>query len=624
MVPAPSRRSVLQALGVAGTLGPIAAATAGPFRRTTPGWVQGNLTGAEAAVVALQMEGCTCVFGIPGAQENELWDAFKARYLPYLLATHEFSAACMADGYARATGCPGVLCVVPGPGLTNALSGLGEALLDSVPIVALVGDVARGEKYRPFQVHCLDPVALLTPVTKGVFNVVHVSEIPHAIRQAYALARSGEPGPTAVVIPYNLLIETHHYHDAPLAPPTLPFDESAFQHAVELLSQRKLRIGLYVGQGCMEFGPLVTQVAELLQAPVATSVSGKGVIAETHPLAVGWGFGPHATRTAEHIFAGSVDHPYSGIDCLLAIGVKFAEVSTGFYSNPQPKHVIHVDANANNLGKILRTDVCVHADAGMFCQRLLNCADSIARPTNEKLVHTIHCAKEAERKLNATSVGKHGVDPMALVLALRRNLCAEAALFVDVTLSEHLAAEAFTTTHSRTYFEPTDNQSMGWSIPAALGAQQACPGRQVATLTGDGCFLMSALEVTTAVRAGLPVKFFLLDDQVYQYMQRLQLAAYRRTTATILPKLDYAAFAQYAGVHYVEIHSPQGLDAGIQAALQHPGSVLVRVATDYTNRKVRWIEAVRARFTKELSPGQKMRFLSRLSARTLSPRTQND
>src|SRR5262249_13398719 len=128
--------------------------------------------------------------------------------------------------------------------------------------------------------------------------------------------------------------------------------------------------------------------------------------------------------------------------------------------------------------------------------------------------------------------------------ALRCALPEDGLLFVDVTVSEHLAAEGYLTCHPRTYFCPTDNQSMGWSIPAALGAQAAFPGRAVATLTGDGCFLMSAMEISTAARAGLPVKFFILDDQAYQYMQVLQKPAYLRTTATTLARLDYAALAK--------------------------------------------------------------------------------
>src|SRR5262249_4850637 len=140
-------------------------------RQAEAGWVTGHLTGAQAVVETLLRLGVECVYGIPGAQENELWDALKSRHLPYLLVTHEFSAATMADGYARTKGKPGVLCVVPGPGLTNALSGIGEALLDSVPLVCIVGDVANGDHYRPFQVHELRHADLLRPVTKAVYSV---------------------------------------------------------------------------------------------------------------------------------------------------------------------------------------------------------------------------------------------------------------------------------------------------------------------------------------------------------------------------------------------------------------------------------------------------------------------
>ena len=163
-----SRRGLFQGAAAVGTVA-AASAAAGPVARVRqnnhPGWVFGRMTGAEALVEALKLEGVGCVYGIPGAQENELWDTFKDKDLPYLLVTHEFSAACMADAYVRSTGRPGVLCVVPGPGLTNSLTGIGEALLDGVPLVCVVGDVARGDKYRPFQVHELPNVDRARSVT---------------------------------------------------------------------------------------------------------------------------------------------------------------------------------------------------------------------------------------------------------------------------------------------------------------------------------------------------------------------------------------------------------------------------------------------------------------------------
>jgi acetolactate synthase-1/2/3 large subunit len=609
-----SRRGLLKTLAVAPGIAALlpAATDAGPIKARAPhddGWIAGRMTGAQATVAALHQQDVGCVFGIPGAQENELWDTFKARGLPYLLVTHEFSAACMADGYARATGCPGVLCVVPGPGVTNSLSGLGEALLDSVPVVAIVGDVGNGQHAKPFQVHSLNNSALLQPVTKGVFPVRCVAEIPCAIQQAFALATSGEPGPTAVVIPYNLFLEAHDFRVPPPPAPALPWDPVAAGRAIQLLADRRLRIGIYAGLGCMDHAEQLLQVTELLQAPLATSVSGKGVIPETHPLAVGWGYGPQGTRMAEAAF--------NDVDCILAIGVRFSEVATGFYSNPQPRKMIQVDANPDNLGRVLKTDVCVPADSGLFLDAVLAEADRLRRSPDAALRGRIQKQKAADCRDHSRVYAECGADPMALILALRRALPEEGMLFVDVTLSEHLAAEAYTVCRPRTYFNPTDNQAMGWSIPAAIGAQRAFPDRPVATLTGDGCFLMSAMEVTTAGRACLPVKFFVLDDHAYHYMQELQHPAYMRTTATILARLDYAAMAQGFGVAYQEILSTAQLDAGVRNALCYPGPVLVRVATDYQKRPIRWIKAVKKKYTDGLTFDQKARFLARIGTRAL-------
>ncbi len=615
-----SRRDLLRSVvlpGVATLLQSQPLAATGPLHlHEQLGTVSGLHTGARALVDTLLAEGVECVYGIPGAQENELWDTMKTRGLEYLLVTHEFSAAAMADGYARVTGKPGVLCIVPGPGITNALTGIAEALLDSIPLVCLVGDVARGKKYRPFQVHDMNQGALLEPVCKEVIELRHAAEIPGCVRRAFQIAQAGEPGPVAVVIPYDLLIETYHYNDPPLAPCGSPWDEAAFQSALCLLSQPKLRVGIYAGQGCMDYSGQLAQVAESLQAPVATSVSGKGVIAGNHPLAVGYGYGPQGARTAEVAF--------QSIDLLLAIGVKFSEVSTAFYADPQPRQVIHVDANPNNLGRVLKTNVCVPADAGAFLSRLLESSDSIRRCADTGLTQRICALKQADSRKHAEIYAKCGADPMAFLLALRRSLCPNALVFVDVTMTEHWAAEAFEVYEPRTYFNPVDNQAMGWSIPAALGAQKVRPGRQVVTVTGDGCLLMTALEMSTAAREGLPVKFFILDDQAYGYMQRLQKSAYLRTTATALAHLDYPSLAKALGLGYVEAHQTCEVEGVIQMALNTPGPVLARIVIDYDKRPVRWLDAVKGRFTKELNTQQKMRFVSRMGIRSLEFHKVND
>ncbi len=574
------------------------------------------MSGARALVEALICEGVPCVFGIPGAQENELWDEMKGRGLGYLLVTHEYSAACMADGVARSTGRPGVICIVPGPGLTNALTGIGEALLDSVPMVCIIGDVARGDHYHPFQLHEIPQAGLIQQVTKGMFTPTCVADIPVMVGQAFQLAMSGEPGPTAVVVASNLLTETNRFYCPPPGPPEVPFDEAAFACALDLLRNRRLRVGIYAGMGCMDYSASLTKMAELLQAPVATSVSGKGVIDDCHPLAVGWGYGPQGTRTAENAF--------KAVDVVLAVGVRYSEVSTASYAIPPHRCLIQVDANPNNIGRVVKPSVCVNADAGLFFERVLAAADDVVRPPDAALAGRIRDWKAAEAKERCRRYARCGADPMLFLLALRKATCPDALTFVDVTCAEHWAAEAYTVCQPRTYFNPTDNQAMGWSIPAAIGAQRVHAGRQVVTVTGDGCFLMTAMEISTAARECLPVKFFVLDDQAYHYMQVFQEKAYRRTTATILARLDYAALAKGFGVEYMEIDCDKDLEGGVRAALEQPGPVLTRIVTDYGKRPIRWLDAVRSRYIDELSREQKVRFLARLGSRALELHPNSD
>jgi acetolactate synthase I/II/III large subunit len=610
-----SRRDVLKltaASGLATSLGAQPAQAAQRLFGNHAGWITGKMTGAAALTEALRQEGCNIVFGIPGAQENELWDTFKSLQLPYHLVTHEFSAAAAADGFARSTGRPGVICVVPGPGVTNTLTVLGEALLDSVPIVCIVGDVARGERYRPFQIHSLPNVCLMQNVCKQVMDVHTVSAIPLAIRQAFQCACAGEPGPVAVVVPYNLLIESHLFSCGPLAPAPIPVDDANFQRALPLLCDQRLRIGIYAGLGCMDHSPALVRVAEMLQAPVATSLSGKGVIPEDHPLAVGWGYGAQGTCAAEQVF--------KNVDVVLAIGVRFSEVSTGFYGLPQHRHLIHVDINPDNLGRIMRTQVCINEDAGYFLNRLLQCTPPLNRPGNQRLVDFICARKTADFRKHHEICASACCDPMAFILALRRCSDPDAMVFLDATVSQFWAGEAFTATGPRTWFIPTDNQAMGWSIGAAIGGQRAFPFRQSLTITGDGCFLMSAMEISTAARECLPVKFFVLDDQAYQFMQKLQCPAYQRTTATILARLNYRALAEGFGVGYQEITCNGDLEPCIRGALMHPGPVLTRVVVDYRNRPIRWVSAVRDRYSQELTNEQKIRFAARIGSRAIDPR----
>jgi acetolactate synthase-1/2/3 large subunit len=176
----------------------------------------------------------------------------------------------------------------------------------------------------------------------------------------------------------------------------------------------------------------------------------------------------------------------------------------------------------------------------------------------------------------------------------------------------------------RRYFAPADNQSMGWAIPAALGAQRVRPERQVVCITGDGCFLMSAMEMSSAARAGLPVKFFVLDDGAYHYMQMLQEPVYRRTTATEIAHIDYAAFARSVGLGFDQIADNADVVSGLLRALASPGPVLTQVKVSYEGREIRWLSALRAQYLKKMARSQKVRLAARIGVRTLCRQPDSD
>lgn len=578
--------------------------------------VRGRMSGAAAAAAAITYEQVPCVFGVPGAQNNEFWDAMKSAGVPYLLVSHEGSASVMADASARVTGKVGVFSVVPGPGLTNAMTGIGEALHDSVPIVGLVTDVLRTPGAPIGQVHGLPNAALLRPICKAVLEVTHQGQIPSLIHQAHHLARCGEPGPVCIVIPYNFLNEVWDYDNPPPPPPPLPFDEAAYRKALRVLGDRSQKVGIYAGQGCLDCGPALVAAAEMLQAPVATSVSAKGVIPDSHPLAVGWGYGPYGTRAAEKAF--------QQVDVVLAVGVKFSEVSTANYSVPRHPKLIHVDANPANLGKNLPTCVAVHADAPLFLNRLNADAPAVQRPVQLAVHQQIARGRQQDQRINSRIEVRHAVDPMHFYWQLRQCLHQEDLLFVDVTASVHWASEVVDVPGPRRYFTPTDNQSMGWAIPAAIGAQRVRLDRKVVAVAGDGCFLMSGLEASTAARAHLPVKFFVLDDGVYHYMQMLQQPVYGRTTATEIARIDHQALAKALGLGYVCIHRNEDLNAGIGQALTMPGPVLTRVEIQYGRREIRWLKALKSSYLDHLSTRQTMRLATRAAARAANPLLQDD
>ena len=482
-----------------------------------------------------------CVFGIPGPRTTSSGTPSRPTASPYLLVAHEASASVMADASARATGEVGVFCVVPGPGLTNAMTGIGEALYDSVPIVGHHHRRRPGARRPIGQVHGLPNAALVRPIVKAVIEVRHQAEIPGAIFQAFRVARAGRAGPGRRPDPVPALHGGLGLRPAGAAPLPRSIRRGRLSPQVARPPARPSAPGRDLRRaGLRRCRPVADRRRR--DAPGAGGHLGQrqGCIPDAHPLAVGWGYGKQGTRAAEAAF--------KDVDLVLAIGVRYSEVSTANYAIPQHDTLIHVDINPQNLGRNVPAHVCLCADARVFLDRLM--ADAPGHPPRPL------SAALAEDSRASAGRPLRGSDGRGFQTASTRcsswASCAaalgpEELIFVDVTASTHWAAEAIEVQGPRRYFTPADNQSMGWAIPAAIGAQLVRPDRQVVCVTGDGCFLMSAMEMSSAARAGLPVKFFVFDDGAYHYMQMLQEPVFRRTTATEIARIDYRGVRQGCG-----------------------------------------------------------------------------
>ena len=314
-------------------------------------------SGAHLAVYAMEQIGVKYTFGIPGVHNTELYDALNnSEFITPILVTHEGSAAFMADAISRTTDSIGTLAIVPAAGVTHAMSGIGEAYLDGVPMLVITGGIRR-DTGRAFQLHDIDQMKLCAGITKKAFLPKTHEAIVPTIYEAYETAISGEPGPVLVELSGDLQLFTGEVDEIPPYRSSVnhpSIDAQKIAAAVRLLTQAKCP-GLYLGWGARDAVPQTKILADLLQAPVATTLQGLSVFPANHPLHTGMGFGPSAVPAAQKAFADC--------DCLLAVGVRFAELATGSYGMPVPKNLIHIDINPNVFNKNYPAQVAIEGDA---------------------------------------------------------------------------------------------------------------------------------------------------------------------------------------------------------------------------------------------------------------------
>ncbi|MFQ5792879.1 MAG: thiamine pyrophosphate-binding protein, partial [Acidobacteriota bacterium] len=376
-------------------------------------------TGAWLAVYALEQLGIEYTFGIPGVHNIELYDELgKSRQITPVLVTHEGSAAFMADAISRTTSKVGTLAIVPAAGMAHAMSGIGEAFLAGVPMLILSGGIRR-DTGRHYQLHQLDQQRVLEGITKGAYLVTKHRQVVPTIFKAYQTAVSGEPGPVFVELPGEIQMFSEEVgplpkYESTWTPPRPSPDLS--RKAVELLRQAK-HPGLYLGWGARRATKSATELAEMLEAPVSTTAQGLSVFPANHPLHTGMGFGPSAVPAARNAF--------EGCDCLLAVGVRFAELATGSYGLLVPPNLIHIDINPKVFGKNYPARLAIEADAAEALGALVSELKASGWKGSKdagSLRATIKAEKEAFKRVWTEAHNDKAVSPGRFFAELRERL----------------------------------------------------------------------------------------------------------------------------------------------------------------------------------------------------------
>jgi acetolactate synthase-1/2/3 large subunit len=504
--------------------------------------------------------------------------------------------------------------LVPGAGLTHALSGICEAWLDNVPMLVL-GCGIRRDTGRAYQLHDVDQQAMVRPVTKGTFLPLTGTELYGALREACRLARAGAPGPVFVEVPADLYLKRHGVElpwpaDPPTDQPT--FDAGLLDPVMALLAGARHPL-LYVGAGAAAAAKEVVDLAERIEAPVATTFQGKGVFPESHPLFLWPGFGEAAPPFARKVARSR--------DLTLAVGCRFGEVGTGSYGLTPPGPLVHVDIDFDVLGRNYPAEVAVCSDAGVFLRALLGRleAEGVRRPFDDLLRDEIREGHEDVRQGWMDRTPK-GVRPPALLGTCQELLGPDTIFTTDSGNGTFLAMECLRLEEPGKFLAPVDYSCMGYAVPAALGAKLARPDCPVVALAGDGAFLMTGLELATASAEGIGVIVLVLRDMELAQIAQFQATAMNRKVSSEVSPYDLKGLAQGVGAAYLAMpddgHARRVLEEAAELAAQDR-PVLVEVAIDYSEKTFFTRGVIRTNLLR-LPLRDRLRFVGRAVMRKLT------
>lgn len=524
-----------------------------------------KMTGAQALIKSLEHEGVDLVFGVPGGAILPAYDPLLDSPIRHVLARHEQGAGHMAEGYAWATGRVGVCIATSGPGATNLVTPLADALMDSVPVVAITGQVPTSSVGNDaFQEAYTTGITM--PATKHNYFVTDPADIADVIHEAFHIASTGRPGPVLVDLPKDILNQSVSWRapaelSLPGYKPTVEGHPRRVKEAVELIARAKRPV-LYAGGGIIKAnasGELL-RFAELTGAPVTTTLMGRGGFPDSHPLAMGMP-GMHGTYTAITAIQKS--------DVLIAVGVRFDDRVTGnpkFFA-PHAK-VIHIDVDPAEVGKVRTADVPIVGDARRVLEQLIEAWGQRESPDRTAWVETVHrWQKDFPLRYDQSPDG--AIKPQFVVEELYRLTGGNATIVAGVGQHQMWTSQFWRFEEPRRWINSGGLGTMGFAVPAAIGAKAGTPDELVFAIDGDGCFQMTFNELITAAVEKIPVKIAVINNGAHGMVKQWQRLFFNsRFSASLLGDvIDYPKLAEAMGCAGLRAETPDEVGPTLEKAL---------------------------------------------------------
>ncbi|QLY63306.1 acetolactate synthase large subunit [Enterobacter asburiae] len=530
-----------------------------------------RFTGAQLIVHLLERQGITTVAGIPGGTVLPLYDALsQSTQIRHVLARHEQGAGFIAQGMARTQGKPAVCMACSGPGATNLVTAIADARLDSIPLICITGQVPSSMiGTDAFQE--VDTYGISIPITKHNYLVRDISELPQVISDAFRIAQSGRPGPVWIDIPKDVQtaeIEIDVLPEPGERAPAPEFSAESVRDAAAMINAAKRPV-LYLGGGAINAADEIRQFAEKANLPTTMTLMALGMLPKAHPLSLGM-LGMHGARSTNYILQEA--------DLLIVMGARFDDRAIGKTEQFCPNaKIIHVDIDRAELGKIKQPHVAIQGDVAEVLAQLIPQTDAAERADWRKLVADLQREFPGAIPTEGDPLSHYG-----LINAVAACVDDSAIITTDVGQHQMWTAQAYPLNRPRQWLTSGGLGTMGFGLPAAVGAALANPDRKVICFSGDGSLMMNIQEMATAAENQLDVKIILMNNEALGLVHQQQSLFYKQGVfaATYPGMINFMQIAAGFGLHTCDLNAEEDAHAALQAAISRPGPALIHVRID--------------------------------------------